>query len=722
MLALLLGCAFAWWMSSARLTESVDLQLQDLATAALVDTPDPDILLVTIDETSLASVGGWPWPRSRHAALVEQLETAGARAVVLDILFIEPSEEAEDLALAEAMAPSGNVVIPHEFGPAPNSLDGIVPVFPVRAIEEAAAALGHVAVEFDSDGLVRRVPLARSQDGKTYPNLALSTWQIARETQGAKRNFTTNGTGDPPILPMRQAGSYPRIPASAILSGQFAAETVADRIVLVGATARGLGDQLPVSARAGSVMDGVEIQANLVDAIKHDRFVMPVNAGVSAGLSILMVIVLFLGFRVLSPGTAPFFALGLAGIILVGALILPLLSGLWWPPGAALAALALSYPIWGWRRLASVVAILQRESGNLQRLEIARSRPDEEDGFDEVERQAHQLGNLVALVQERFTFIRTVVRNLPDPIVVLDGEGRTAILNERARDLFGSGDLQLEFQDLLVSARARLDRKNSEIALTDGRVFTISRAHLDLSGSGGDGEIVQFHEITALRLAENERRETMEFLSHDMRSPQVAILGLADDENEGPEAHERFRLIRAHARITLKLADDFAHLARLAEKPLELGEHNLCDLAEEAVDRAWHAARQKKVTLHRGMCEEPNFVRVDPSVISRVLDNLIGNAVKYTPEGSTVSVAVERPGDVANMVRLVVSDDGPGLPPDRMEDPFQRFGQSKVRVGHSLGLGLAFVGEAVRKHSGTIDVESAPGEGSKFTVSLERIA
>ena len=113
-------------------------------------------------------------------------------------------------------------------------------------------------------------------------------------------------------------------------------------------------------------------------------------------------------------------------------------------------------------------------------------------------------------------------------------------------------------------------------------------------------------------------------------------------------------------------------------------------------------------------------VQCDPSIIRRVLANLIGNAVDFSPEGVPVRVRVETSnGDV----RVLVSDEGPGIPAAWHERIFDKFGQlqaSRSHVKHSSGLGLTFCKLAISAHGGRIGVESEPGQGSTFWFQLPR--
>jgi signal transduction histidine kinase len=215
--------------------------------------------------------------------------------------------------------------------------------------------------------------------------------------------------------------------------------------------------------------------------------------------------------------------------------------------------------------------------------------------------------------------------------------------------------------------------------------------------------------VTAQRRAEAERRAMLEFLSHDMRGPQVAILGLA--EGEGAASGDGLTRIGALARRTLDLADNFVRLARLDHAAPDLHPVDLAALADEAADRSWPQARAAGVRVECHHAGESVPVESDPDLLARVLDNLIGNAVKYAGSGARVQVELMAlPGGGA---RLVVADNGPGLPESRRAQPFRRFGSTS---GGS-GLGLAFVAAAIDQLGGAVTCES-DDSGTRFTITL----
>lgn len=713
---LLLAIVGASMLNVSAATYRIDNQILDTATALNRPAAQSDIVVIAIDDRSLREEGSWPWSRATHARLVDRLSDYGARLVVLDVLFIEPSDAEADDALAKAIRANGRVVLPHTFGPRPNTEAGEEAILPLSELANAALGVGHVMVQTDADGVLRRFDLEYALDGKVYPHLAITA------LRALGRTAPTGLREAAPVVPFQPHASFPQLPASSVIDGSAPAGFLRDKIVLVGATAQGMGDRYSVAAGDfGSnvgLMPGVEAQANLLSALMQDAVIQPVDRVWHDGLAVVLLLLLFLAFWHLSPRYVLICALGLIGVLL--ALSVGLLAGarLWLAPASIVVMIMLAYPLWSWRRLSHASRYLDREAA---RLTGGAAVPGANTGLDYVTQQIEQLRGLIRTVHNSLSFLRRVIETAPDAIIVLDRKEAVQMLNARAAELFPDWE-ELEgatFGEFLWFSKVQLMREGTEMKTSDGRTFLIARADLGESDETGDtGSIIALRDVTDLRKLDDERQQMLEFLSHDMRTPQVAIVGLtrrapAPGETVDPETFHR---IRRQAERTLKLADDFVQLARLESPNLQVEDADIAALVEEACDRAYVLTAAKSITLVQNVPEEPCFAEVDPSLIARMVDNLIGNAVKYSPEGSEVSVTLAAVSD--DVVELTVADNGPGLPEARQAQPFARFGARSTGEGPSAGLGLALVKKVVDAHRGAIAVHSVAGKGTSFRITI----
>ena len=173
------------------------------------------------------------------------------------------------------------------------------------------------------------------------------------------------------------------------------------------------------------------------------------------------------------------------------------------------------------------------------------------------------------------------------------------------------------------------------------------------------------------------------------------------------------------------LVEDLLLLARLdQQRPLASEPVDLLDLTTEAVESARAVQPDRPVVLEVGPLDALPVVVGDAPRLRQVLDNLVGNALRHTPEGTrvTVSVGTRRSDDGAPArVEVEVADEGPGMDADHAGRVFERFyraDESRNRNDGGTGLGLAIASSLVQAHGGTLSVDTAPGRGARFRIDL----
>ncbi|TVP53892.1 MAG: CHASE2 domain-containing protein [Halomonadaceae bacterium] len=367
----LLLLALAW----SPVTQRLDLWVYDALISQTPLTPTPELLLVAIDEKSLHALGQWPWPRSYHARLIDQLADAGVRSITLDILFTEPARDPqEDQLLASAMANQGNVVLPvHLF----SRRDGqsLAEFLPTSTLTRAAAGLGHVHVELDKDGIARGLYRHEGLGQAIWPSLADITAQHAnRQTLPDRANSQVaapfvNLRSNPVRVPFSgPTGTLPRVSYVDVLEGRIPLGQLRDRVIMVGATAPGLGDLLatPVSGRA-QPMSGVEFHGNAYSALVQDRLVKTLEPHWVQLLTLALLGLIIWQLPRLLPGHT---ALLCALLILLPPAIAWLLlksHSLWLPPTLPAMVGVIAFPLWSGQRLALLNRFLNRQLDALGR-------------------------------------------------------------------------------------------------------------------------------------------------------------------------------------------------------------------------------------------------------------------------------------------------------------------------------------------------------------------
>ncbi|EOC5404365.1 ATPase [Pseudomonas aeruginosa] len=707
-------------------------RLRNLAPLAV----DPRILVVAIDDRSLESLGRWPWPRSVHAELLDRLAAAGARSVLLDVIFSEPSSNPDsDRQLARSLCRAGNVLLPLLRESVPRYGEPPREIPPTAPLAGCAAGIGHINVEADSDGTVRSVYLREGPLGQPRPLLA---WQAFADA-GA---MPMPGLDDMRNLPGWQRdhairipfigadAGFPSVPYVSVLRGEVPDSLLRDRLVLVGATAPGLGDRYvtPLSASLGTT-PGVEIQANILNGLLQQRTAVDLQPWLAALLSAASV-ALLLGLMLFRSRHALLLTLACAALAL-GLSWALLLNGWWWSPLASLVGLLLAYLIWSWRRLNAVLAYFGWELARLDRepkVLPERASPPRA-GNDPLQNRIAALEQAVSRTRDSRRFMADGLEGLPVATLICDPQGQILLANRKARDLFG-GELrgaelrqrlaELGHPSLAGGARPTLETLEA-IEFRDHRErdlrLDLARL-LPVESETAIGWLVSLIDLSAERDAERQRATLLRFLSHDLRAPHSAILALLDVRPAEDEAGQQvYRQIEQQVRRALGLTDAFVQLAKAESDAYRFEACMFTMLAMDAADQLWPLAQQKDIDLRRDWDDEQEpMVWADPGLLTRALFNLLENAVKYSPAGTVVSLSIRLEGDWLSC-RIV--DQGKGIAVaelPRLFSQYQRFASAEGSAG--LGLGLAMVKTVIDRHGGRIGCQSQVGQGTTFEIRL----
>jgi two-component system, OmpR family, phosphate regulon sensor histidine kinase PhoR len=377
---------------------------------------------------------------------------------------------------------------------------------------------------------------------------------------------------------------------------------------------------------------------------------------------------------------------------------------------------------------------LQEEPGEWTDLERALNRihRDLRSRTDDLSREREELSALIGAVSDAILAVGVDENPLffnPQFALLFGGkerDGRRPSLSE----MFRSPDVLSAFREVLKSGERQTVNASlhTKASSNISREFSIAIAPLRDNESGDIfGVVGIFHDVTELKQSEQIRIEFVGNASHELRTPITNIKGyvetLKDDfkNNRYDGAQPFIEIISKNVDRLIFLVNDLLDLSTL-EQGGELAKSavSVRDVSETALRslETKRAAKKQTIRVNDGASQ----LLADPRRLEQVVTNLIDNAVKYSPEGSTIDVNWEHDGDA---VVLRVKDNGAGIPPEHHARLFERFyrvdaGRSREQGG--TGLGLAIVKHIMLKHGGTIRVLSKPGQGSEFICTFPHAA
>lgn len=718
-------------------TASFDNLVYDHLSSMARPAPDDGILLVNIDEASLARLGKWPWDRAVHAELIERLSANRPRSILLDLLLSEPGSADGDARLAQAMRGSGAVFLPLNFHSPGSDGQPYDTERPLPALAASASGVGHVNISYDTDGIVRRINLCFDAGGTEWTHIAELAFRSGGPASASRQRLVD--CKQELMLPYSPRDSYSEISYADALQGRLPAQLVQGRDIIIGATAAGLGDNFPGPFSDGGVVSGTEILANSIAALRRDDFISPAPLWQVTLFSLLPMGLLLAGFLYWQPRTALLFSLGLvAAIFIVSTTLLSI--HFWLPPGAALVGVFLVYPLWGWRRLQAMSAFMQYELGELERDgDFVPLAVSSDAGSDLVGRQSLALGSAIDHLRDLRRFVSDSLEHLPDPMFVTDTAGMVTMANHRIETYLGPIARETSLPELLDRIVAPMHRRSVDEYLRqmtgapaemqqsyvrfmspDGSHFVMRSAPVVSDAGQSVGLIHYLADISALAQAENDREEALQLLSHDMRSPQSAIIALLPtikDKNVSAR-------IEGHARRTIALAQDFVDVARMGESPLIGTDVLLADLARDIADNLWPLAHERGIAFDIVDASDNAFVFAEPDSLGRALTNLLDNAVKFSPDGGTIRLTISRLADDGrDMIELHICDEGPGIDADLLPRLFTRFAAHSAPDARikSSGLGLTYVKAVAERHGGRVWAENQ-ARGACFYMLLPEAA
>ena len=347
-------------LDQSRLAGRLDNIAYDLLLSHRAKPVPEGILIVALDDRSLAGVGAWPWSRTTQARLIDQIAAGHPRAIGLDVLLTDRGEPAGDAALAGAIRAAGNVYLPLAVAVPGSDGRSVDLLRPRPMFAQGAAGIGHVNLSPDEDGVMRSTYLAYGVQGQGWA--ALPTLMAGRVPQLPAPSPALTRSAPILIDYPGSAGTISSVSAASMLRGEVPGELIAGKFVFVGMTASGLGDMHAVPATDQSpLMPGVEIQASVLASLLAPQLLVPVPPVARLAFALAAVVALFAAMGRLPTHYGVSAAAGLLVAIFLASAAAFYLAGWWFPPASAAIGVAAGYVLWSWRRLAVASAYVSRE-------------------------------------------------------------------------------------------------------------------------------------------------------------------------------------------------------------------------------------------------------------------------------------------------------------------------------------------------------------------------
>ncbi|GGC85188.1 cell wall metabolism sensor histidine kinase WalK [Enterococcus wangshanyuanii] len=334
----------------------------------------------------------------------------------------------------------------------------------------------------------------------------------------------------------------------------------------------------------------------------------------------------------------------------------------------------------------------------------------------------------------------SVLAHMTDGVIATDRRGKVITINEMALSLLNVkdedviGSSLLELLDIETDYTLRklleepeeilIDRSTSS---EDQMIIRVDFAMIRRESGFITGLVCVLHDVTEQEKNERERREFVSNVSHELRTPLTSmrsyIEALSEGAWENPEIAPNFlNVTLEETDRMIRMINDLLNLSRMdsGNNELQLEYVNFNELINFVLDRfdMMVESNEKKYTIHREFTKRDLWVELDTDKIIQVLDNILNNAIKYSPDGGAITCRLL---ETHNNVVFSVTDQGLGIPKkdiNKVFDRFYRVDKARARAQGGTGLGLAISREVVKAHNGAIWVESQEGQGSTFYISL----
>lgn len=367
-------------------------------------------------------------------------------------------------------------------------------------------------------------------------------------------------------------------------------------------------------------------------------------------------------------------------------------------------------------------------------------------GNDEIGQLGEAFNHMTARLREALSLneeenekLASVLSNMSDGVIATDERGTVIVLNRRAMQMLHIDETAVggDIGELLDLPPEQVQQYMADTEQTvyisldipergEEWIARVTFTPVHRRGQGITGIIAVLQDVTEQEKLEQSRREFVANVSHELRTPLTTIKSYAEALEDGALEDEQLGqrfvgVIRNETERMIRLVTDLLHLSRLDSKQaiLRMRKTGVTEMLEEVADRFSFQMRQKSIRNRIVIESGVESIVLDRDQIDQVLDNLVSNAIKYTPEGGSIEMRARAMGQA--MVQISIQDTGIGIPKNDLARIFERFyrvDKARSRNMGGTGLGLSIAREIIKAHGGSIEIESELNEGTRVAFTL----
>lgn len=386
--------------------------------------------------------------------------------------------------------------------------------------------------------------------------------------------------------------------------------------------------------------------------------------------------------------------------------------------------------------------VIQLASSTLDREAQVNSKDELEGLSKAIGEMGIQLENTIEEISREKDYLQTILKGMMEGVLVVDEKKHIKMMNEALRSLLPVSSDVADKTPLEIIRNAALESAiegvlqggkseafEMEAPAAGGKTLEVSVVAISSASKDSDGTVLGaiavFHDITRLKSLEKIRQDFVANVSHELRTPLTTIKGYAETLLEGAlkeeVAFQFVQVIKRHTDRLTKIVEDLLMLSKIESREFQLKREIILlpGFVDDVIDFVKEPAEKKKISISRNQIPSSLSVEADRNYLEQVLINLLDNAIKYTPEGGSVTISAI--GKDTGEIEFSIEDNGIGIPKEDLPRIFERFyrvdkGRSQELGG--TGLGLSIVKHIVQAHGGKVWAESQIGKGSTFYFTL----